>query len=71
MDSFPDHRSFMEHFIRDSDGSWICIRHGEFATADGPIVVKPGDKFRPGEMVMGVDLASAFEEHSRKDGQAG
>ena len=57
-------RFFIEHFVKAPEGTWICVRSGVFVGPEGAIEVKPGDRFRPGEVVKGIDLANAFDELS-------
>jgi hypothetical protein len=63
-------RRFVLHFVRDQDGTWICVRSGAFATVDGAIYVKPGDRFKRGQVTKGIDLAKAFDEQVDQNGSA-
>ena len=52
---------FIKNFVRDRDDTWICVRRCEFMTGQGPIRMKSGDRFSPGQTVNGVDFAREFD----------
>ena len=55
-------KTFITHFARQPDGTWICTSPGEFQGPSGPIHVAAGSRFAPGTACMGVDLAKLLEE---------
>lgn len=52
---------FIDNFVREADGSWICIKPAETLLAGGRIQVAPGSRFTKGTRFMGVDLAELLE----------
>jgi hypothetical protein len=62
-------RRFIQHVIRAPDGAWICVRSGaELMAPDGPIRPKSGDRFNPGETVLGLDVAKALDKFVAENG---
>jgi hypothetical protein len=59
---------FIKGFVRDSDGSWICI---ERAFWGGPPVmaVTPGTRFTPGTIIAGVEPTQLLDEQYQKQGR--
>ena len=56
---------FIKHFIRNPDGSWLCVSQ---ALLPGPpvIAVSPGTRFAPGTMIAGIDVASLLEDEYQR-----
>jgi hypothetical protein len=59
---------FIKHFLREPDGSWLCVSHGLWS---GPpvIVVTPRTRFMPGTMIAGTEPARLLEDQYLKQGQ--
>jgi hypothetical protein len=59
---------FIKHFIRESDGAWMCVSP---ALWDGPplVVVTPRARFTLGTMIAGADLAQLLEDQYQKQGR--
>jgi len=51
-------------FWRNEDGSWICIDPVTIEHPKGRMQVSPGTLLTPGELFMGIDLATWLEEQS-------
>jgi hypothetical protein len=52
---------FIHNFVREADGSWLCVRPAETVLPGGRIQVTPGARF--------VDLADLLEaQYRRRDG---
>jgi hypothetical protein len=49
-------------FVRDLDGTWLCIEAAELELPSGRIQVAVGTRFTPGTRFMGVDIARLLEE---------
>ncbi|MGE5616578.1 MAG: hypothetical protein ACM3X5_06655 [Bacillota bacterium] len=62
----PSMRSFIASFIRAADGSWICVSAATFRLENGEIRAAPGDRFAPGEIVLGIDVARALDFMDRQ-----
>lgn len=56
---------FIRNFVREPDGSWLCVRPAEAQLDGGRIQVAPGSRFTRGTRFMGVDLAEFLDEQSR------
>jgi len=57
-------RNVREAFWRNEDGSWICIDPVTIEHPKGRMQVSPGTLLTPGELFMGIDLATWLEEQS-------
>lgn len=59
---------FIKGFVRDSDGSWICIEPSFWG---GPPVFKvmPGTRFVPGTVVAGIEPTELLDEQYQKQGR--
>ena len=60
---------FIAHFVRASDGSWICVSAASLRLDNGEIRATPGDRFRPGDIVLGLDVARALDYQESKSAQ--
>ena len=49
-------------FVRELDGTWVCIEAAELELPSGRIQVAPGTRFFPGKPFMGVDVARLLEQ---------
>jgi hypothetical protein len=58
---------FAKQFIRETEGSWLCVEPAELQTPSGRIQVAPGTKFTRGTSFMGVDVAMLLEEQYEKN----
>jgi hypothetical protein len=52
-------------FVRETDGTWLCIEPAELKLDGGRIQVAVGTRFVPGTRFMGVDVARLLEEYER------
>jgi hypothetical protein len=52
---------FIRNFVREPDGSWVCVSAAETQLDGGRIQVAPGTRFTRGTRFMGVDLAELLE----------
>jgi hypothetical protein len=59
---------FIHNFVREADGSWLCVRPAEAVLASGRIQVAPGSRFTRGTRFMGVDLAELLDLAYRRRG---
>ena len=60
---------FIHNFVREADGSWLCVRPAETVLPGGRIQVTPGARFTRGTRFMGIDLADLLEaQYRRTDG---
>jgi hypothetical protein len=59
---------FIKHFIRESDGSWMCVA---LALWPGPpvIAVTPRARFTPGTVIAGCEPAKLLEDQYEKQGK--
>lgn len=59
---------FIKHFIRESDGSWMCVSQ---ALWPGPpvVVVTPRARFTLGTMIAGTEPARLLENQYEKQGR--
>lgn len=59
---------FIKHFLRESDGSWMCVT---YALWEGPpvIVVTPMARFTLGTMIAGTEPAKLLEDQYQKQGR--
>ncbi|HEX6157469.1 MAG TPA: hypothetical protein VFZ54_15700 [Burkholderiales bacterium] len=57
-------QNFVQSFVREQDGSWICVRAATLELPTGRIQVAVGTRFTPGTRFMGVDLARLLEDGS-------
>ncbi len=55
-------RDFIESFVRESDGVWVCVEPAELSLPSGRIQVSPGSRFARGTRFMGVDLAQLLDD---------
>ena len=55
-------QTFIEHFLRDNEGAWLCVRPAEIDLPAGRVQITPGTRVRPGSTYMGIDLARLLEE---------
>ena len=55
-------QNFVQSFVREQDGSWICVQAATLELPTGRIQVAIGTRFTPGTRFMGVDLARLLEE---------
>ena len=60
-------KDFIQHFVREADGTWECVSNAELDAPGGRIEVCAGSRFVPGTRFMGVDLAKWLEEQHQKD----
>jgi hypothetical protein len=51
-----------ELFHHDADGSWNVTEPVTLQPAEGPIPLKPTDKFKPGTLFAGFDLGAALDK---------
>ncbi|HEX7053117.1 MAG TPA: hypothetical protein VF211_04185 [Burkholderiales bacterium] len=56
---------FIKDFVRQPDGTWVCVEPAETYLESGRIQVAPGARFKPGTRFMGVDLAGLLEAQYR------
>ena len=49
-------------FVRELDGTWVCIEAAELELPSGRIQIAVGTRFTPGKRFMGVDIARLLEE---------
>lgn len=56
---------FIRNFVREPDGSWLCVRSAETTLGGGRIQVAPGARFTRGTRFMGIDLAEYLDAQSR------
>jgi hypothetical protein len=59
-------RDFINHFDRQSDGSWQCTSSAEFTHILGRIQVAAGSRFAPGTIFMGVDIVRLLEQERER-----
>lgn len=52
---------FIKNFVREPDGSWVCVSAAETQLDGGRVQVAPGTRFTRGTRFMGVDLAELLE----------
>jgi hypothetical protein len=58
-------QDFVKNFVRDCSGCWTCIRAASVGLPNGARVdALPGDRFRQGELIEGIDLARLMDEHA-------
>ena len=59
---------FIKSFVRDSDGSWICIERGSWA---GPpaMTVTIGTRFTPGTIIAGAEPTRLLDVQYQKQGR--
>jgi len=50
-------QEFVNHFVRDVDGSWTCVSPATLRFEFGVMEARPGDRFMPGDIVKGTDIA--------------
>jgi hypothetical protein len=62
---------FIRHFVRDREGSWICVEAATLEIEGRRIQVTPGTRVAPGDSFMGVDLARMLEEQAARDDARG
>jgi len=55
-------QNFVRSFVREQDGSWICVQAATLELPAGRIQVAVGTRFTPGTRFMGVDLARLLED---------
>jgi len=55
-------QNFVQSFVREQDGSWVCVQAATLELPTGRIQVAIGTRVRPGTRFMGVDLARLLEE---------
>ena len=53
-------------FVREKDGTWLCVEAAELALPTGRIQVAVGTRFTRGTRFMGVDVAQLLEEYERR-----
>jgi hypothetical protein len=58
-------RDFVRKFVREPDGSWLCVEAAELPLPTGRIQVTIGTRLVTGRPFMGVDLAHLLESESR------
>jgi hypothetical protein len=51
-----------QHFSRDRQGSWTCMKSATLELPTGHIEVAVGTRFTRGTSFMGVDLAALLDE---------
>jgi hypothetical protein len=54
------------NFVREQDGSWVCVRPVEAMLDGGRIQVAPGARFTRGTRFMGIDLAELLDAEYRR-----
>ena len=59
-------RDFINHFVRESGGTWKCVSPTETATVMGRIQVAEGSRFTPGTVFMGCDIVGLLEEEHER-----
>ena len=59
---------FLRNFVREADGTWVCVRPAETMLDGGRIQVAPGSRFSRGSRFMGIDLAEMLEDEYRRHG---
>lgn len=57
---------FISNFVREPDGSWVCVKPAEAILHGGRVQVAPGSRFTRGTRFMGVDLAALLEAEYRR-----
>ena len=55
-------RDFIKHFVRESDGAWLCVEKATLELPQGRIQVTQGSRFSPGTEFMGIDLAKMLDD---------
>jgi hypothetical protein len=60
--------NFLENFVRERDGAWLCVEAVELQLPSGRIQVTVGSRFVRGANFMGVDLAALLDAWCRGDG---
>ena len=53
--------TFIKHFIRGQADWWECVSAAEFDGPQGLIQVRPGARFFPDTLFMGVDIAKVLD----------
>lgn len=56
-------QDFARKFMRERDGTWLCVEPAELAAPAGRIQVAVGSRFSRGTHHMGVDVARLLDEH--------
>ena len=51
---------FLNAFIRQPGGAWVCVQHTSFEGPHGRIEVARGTIFTPGTKFMEVDVAAGW-----------
>jgi hypothetical protein len=57
---------FIDCFVRDKFGAWLCIEPAELDLPSGRIQFAPGSKFTRGTSFMGVDVARLLDDEHKK-----
>jgi hypothetical protein len=57
---------FMNRFVREAEGVWLCTAAAEVDLPGGRIQVAVGTRFTRGTRYMGIDLAQLLEEQYRR-----
>jgi hypothetical protein len=58
-------RDFARNFVREPDGSWLCVQAAELRLPTGRIQVALGTRFVTGTPFMGVDVAHILDAEWR------
>ena len=55
-------QNFLQSFVREQDGAWICVEAATLDLPSGRIQVAVGTRLIPGARFMGVDIVRLLEE---------
>lgn len=58
-------RDFVRKFVRQPDGSWVCVEPAELSLPSGRIQVTIGTRLVTGRPFMGVDVVRILEAARR------
>jgi hypothetical protein len=59
-------QDYIKHFVRESEGVWVCVEPAELHISRRRIQIAAGTRFTVGGTFMGVELARLLEEeHAR------
>ena len=52
-----DFGGFVEAFVRNPDGTWLCRTVRHVVGPEGPMTITPGASYRKGQPIQGYDVA--------------
>ena len=62
----PDIETLIKHFLRVSEGVWVCVSPVELKTASGSMQVARGTRLTRGTMCGDIDVAKLLDEEHEK-----